>query len=157
MFRALTLGQSKRRYIYIYIYIVSTFSWYNPLFYSLRRRRSTLVLTGTSIPLFLSWTSKVVTSHSFSKPSPGNAGDGLDHHRGRAFSTKDRDNDRSSSHCSQQFHGAWWYGSCHNSNLNGKYLHGKHSSYADGINWSQWKGYYYSAARAEMKIRPVDF
>ena len=29
----------------------STFSWYNSLFYSLRRRRSTLVLTGTSIPL----------------------------------------------------------------------------------------------------------
>ena len=31
----------------------STFSWYNSLFYSLRRCRSTLVLTGTSIPLYL--------------------------------------------------------------------------------------------------------
>ena len=30
----------------------STFSWYNSLFYSLRRHRSTLVLTGTSILLF---------------------------------------------------------------------------------------------------------
>ena len=29
----------------------STFRWYNSLFYSLRQRRSTLVLTGTSIPL----------------------------------------------------------------------------------------------------------
>ena len=29
----------------------STFSWYNPLFYSLHWCRSTLVLTGTSIPL----------------------------------------------------------------------------------------------------------
>ena len=31
----------------------STFSWYNSLFYSLRRYTATLVLTGTSIPLCL--------------------------------------------------------------------------------------------------------
>jgi len=86
----------------------------------------------------------------------GTAGDSLSSHRGMAFSTKDRDNDASSgSSCSTSYKGAWWYGSCHRSNLNGRYLKGKHSSYADGVNWYSWKGYYYSVKRAEMKIKPV--
>ncbi|RMX44616.1 hypothetical protein pdam_00002801, partial [Pocillopora damicornis] len=87
----------------------------------------------------------------------GTAGDSLSSHRGRPFSTKDQDNDDSSSSCAVIFKGAWWYQSCHDSNLNGLYHHGKHSSYADGVNWNHWKGYYYSAKRAEMKIRPVSF
>ena len=44
--RALALRQSFFSKI-----ILSTFSWYNPLFYSVCRRRSTLVLAGTNIPL----------------------------------------------------------------------------------------------------------
>ena len=43
------------------------------------------------------------------------------------------------------------------SNLNGLYRRGRHSSYADGVNWSRWKGFYYSLKRTEMKVRPVDF
>ncbi|XP_067038021.1 microfibril-associated glycoprotein 4-like [Acropora muricata] len=88
----------------------------------------------------------------------GTAGDSLSYHRGSPFSTKDSDNDSSSSeHCAVRVRGAWWYKSCHYSNLNGIYHRGKHSSYADGVNWYHWKGYYYSAKKAEMKIRPAGF
>ena len=87
----------------------------------------------------------------------GTAGDSLSGHRGAPFSTKDNDNDSWSSSCAVTYKGAWWYKSCHSSNLNGIYRHGKHSSYADGVNWYHWKGYYYSAKKAEMKIRPAGF
>ena len=61
------------------------------------------------------------------------------------------------SNCAVTYKGAWWYTSCHASNLNGLYHHGKHKSGADGVNWYAWKGHHYSAKTAEMKIRPVDF
>ncbi|PFX33302.1 Fibrinogen C domain-containing protein 1 [Stylophora pistillata] len=76
----------------------------------------------------------------------------------RPFTTKDQDNDHDRNrNCAIVFKGAWWYNACHASNLNGLYLRGKHSSYADGVNWKSWKGYHYSLKRTEMKIRPVDF
>lgn len=87
----------------------------------------------------------------------GTAGDSLSWHRGSPFTTKDQDNDTWSSNCAVNYKGAWWYTSCHASNLNGVYRHGKHSSYADGVSWYSWKGHHYSAKRAEMKIRPVKF
>ena len=87
----------------------------------------------------------------------GTAGDSLSYARGAPFSTKDQDNDVWSKNCAVQFKGAWWYTACHNSNLNGLYHHGKHSSSSDGVNWGAWKGHNYSAKRAEMKIRPVNF
>ena len=74
------------------------------------------------------------------------------------FTTKDQDNDnRGNRNCAIRFKGAWWYANCHNSNLNGLYHRGNHSSHADGVNWQHWKGYHYSLKRTEMKIRPVDF
>ncbi|CAH3044830.1 unnamed protein product, partial [Porites lobata] len=86
----------------------------------------------------------------------GTAGDSLSVHRGMAFSTKDRDNDLSSSSCAIRSKGAWWYQSCLGSNLNGLYHHGKHSTSWEGVNWNKWKGGTYSAKRAEMKIKPVN-
>ena len=84
----------------------------------------------------------------------GNAGDALNlHHNGRPFSTKDADNDASGSHCAKSFGGGWWYGGCHNANLNGLYLGGAHKSYANGINWGPWKGHHYSLKFVEMKFR----
>ena len=83
----------------------------------------------------------------------GNAGDNLGYHSGRAFSTKDQDNDSAGSNCAVLYKGGWWYGSCHSSNLNGLYLNGPHSSYANGVNWKSWKGYHYSLKYASMMIR----
>ena len=88
----------------------------------------------------------------------GNSGDSLSWHRGMPFTTKDQDNDnKTDNNCASKYQGAWWYKNCHNSNLNGLYYRGNHSSYADGVNWKDWKGHYYSLKKTEMKIRPVDF
>ncbi|XP_053414755.1 ficolin-1-like isoform X2 [Nycticebus coucang] len=83
----------------------------------------------------------------------GNAGDSLTYHNNYPFSTKDQDNDNVSQNCAVQYHGAWWYASCHLSNLNGLYLGGDHESFANGINWKTGKGYNYSYKVSEMKFR----
>jgi len=86
----------------------------------------------------------------------GTAGDSLGYHRGMAFSTKDRDNDKwSSGNCAARDKGAWWHGACHWSNLNALYLNGKISGQA--MSWYHWKNAYYSVKRSEMKIRPQNF
>ncbi|UJR14481.1 hypothetical protein I4U23_001478 [Adineta vaga] len=88
----------------------------------------------------------------------GDAGDSLLIHSGKRFSTKDEDNDLHTSSCAQVYNGAWWYGSCHSSNLNGGYLRGHHPTiYAAGVNWRTFKGPHYSLKTTEMKIRPIWF
>ena len=87
----------------------------------------------------------------------GTAGHSLAWHHNMSFSTKDQDSDQDrGKSCAISYKGAWWYSACHQSNLNGLYLNGKHSSTANGVNWGGWKGHYYSAKRAEMKIKPVE-
>lgn len=89
----------------------------------------------------------------------GDAGDSMikDHDNSK-FSTKDRENDiQPAQFCAQLYKGGWWYGGCHQANLNGMYLKGKHSSFADGINWNTWKGYHESLEWTEIKIRPKNF
>ena len=75
------------------------------------------------------------------------------YHNDQAFSTHDRDNDRKSSNCAVERHGAWWYDNCGWSNLNGKYYHVAQSS-SDGVAWYYWKDSWHSMKRASMKIRP---
>ncbi|XP_041372876.1 ryncolin-1-like [Gigantopelta aegis] len=87
----------------------------------------------------------------------GNAGDSFSVHSGYRFSAKDFDLDHSGGNCAEKFKGAWWYTSCHLSNLNGLYLNGSHSSRAVGVNWKTWRGHYYSLKRTVMKIRPMEF
>ena len=85
----------------------------------------------------------------------GTAGDSFLIHNGMQFSTKDRDHDTHNGQCAVLYHGAWWYGKCHASNLNGKYLNGPHKSYANGVNWRHFKGYHYSLKKTEMKVKPI--
>ena len=79
----------------------------------------------------------------------GTAGDSLSYHNNAPFSTYDRDNDEFSGNCAETYDGAWWY-NCHHSNLNGLYLNGHHTSFANGVNW---KGFYYSLGLVGMAVR----
>ena len=81
------------------------------------------------------------------------AGDSLNYHNGQPFTTKDRDNDKVSHNCANQWHGAWWYKTCHYSNLNGRY---RSVGLGDpsGLDWRLWKNAHYSMKRTSMKLCP---
>ena len=81
----------------------------------------------------------------------------LQYGTGNQFSTYDQDHDVAiNSNCAEIYTGAWWYGACHSANLNGQYMYGQdNQSYAQGVVWSSWRGYYYSLKTTEMKLRPV--
>ncbi|XP_060600056.1 fibrinogen-like protein 1 [Ruditapes philippinarum] len=84
----------------------------------------------------------------------GTAGDSLRRHNGAMFSTYDRDHDTSRTmNCAKSNHGAWWYNSCHYSNLNGQYYNQPGKMHYTGINWWDWKKKYYSLKKVEMKFR----
>uniref|UniRef100_A0A8C7MNU2 Tenascin N n=1 Tax=Oncorhynchus kisutch TaxID=8019 RepID=A0A8C7MNU2_ONCKI len=82
----------------------------------------------------------------------GTAGDAMNYHQGRPFSTVDNDNDIALGNCALTHRGAWWYKNCHLANLNGKFGDNRHSM---GVNWEPWKGHLMSLDFTEMKIRPV--
>ena len=85
----------------------------------------------------------------------GSAGDSFSDANGMPFNTKDRDHtDNWDPDFPSIFHGAWWYGDYHNSNLNGQYhnyLHGR------GVLWKTFNGMYHSLKKTEMKVRPVTY
>ncbi|XP_060056027.1 tenascin isoform X7 [Erinaceus europaeus] len=84
----------------------------------------------------------------------GTAGDSMEYHNGRSFSTFDKDTDSAITNCALSYKGAFWYKNCHRVNLMGKYGDTSHSQ---GVNWFHWKGHEYSIQFAEMKLRPSSF
>ncbi|XP_030568135.1 microfibril-associated glycoprotein 4-like [Drosophila novamexicana] len=81
------------------------------------------------------------------------AGDQLEYHKDKKFSTFDRDNDNwESVHCASRDNrgGGWWYGACTYSNLNGKYYDHQVFNY-DAI---YWKGLT-NLKTVKMLIRPI--
>ncbi|WAR17885.1 FBCDA-like protein [Mya arenaria] len=106
----------------------------------------------------------------------GTAGDNLSSHNGQPFSTYDNDNDNTDNNCAVLYVGkqekivcadipgwklmcpifrnisAWWYKTCHQSNLNGDY---GNDDFGKGLNWLNFTTYYKSLISSEMKIRKV--
>ena len=87
----------------------------------------------------------------------GVAGDSLTRHNGMQFSTYDRDNDvHSSANCAVHYQGAWWFDSCHLSNLNGLYLDGR--SNGDGVTWYNFNATapsWLTLRYSDMKLRTI--
>jgi len=81
-------------------------------------------------------------------------GDSLTYHLGQKFSTRDQDNDVwTGGSCAVDRSGAWWYNTCHYSNLNGRYYQ-RHTDNVRGVNWYYFSGGYDSLRFSEMKMRP---
>ncbi|GFO02767.1 tenascin-r [Plakobranchus ocellatus] len=84
-------------------------------------------------------------------PYNGTAGDSLGDHNGRPFSTFDRDNDGHTTNCAERYIGAWWYNSCHSSNLNGLWR----ESASKGPRWLTFS-LNDAVTFSEMKIRMLN-
>lgn len=84
----------------------------------------------------------------------GTAGDSLAYHNTMKFSTKDRNNDASSSnYCTRTYTGGWWFKNCHYAYPNGLYL-GKSGNVWGGVLW-----YGFTKKKSlkfiDMKLKPV--
>ena len=78
----------------------------------------------------------------------GNATDSMTHAHQAGFSTADRDNDGSRSHCAMYKGGGWWYSQCDVTNLNGDYKVGIVWYYTVWRDWLHMK-------ETVMMVRPV--
>jgi len=91
----------------------------------------------------------------------GNAGDSLQEAdigiaNGMQFSTRDSDHDQTWENCAEYWESAWWFNSCYDANLNGRYYQGAQSWDTWGVAWESWKGYR-SLKNVQMKIRDASF
>lgn len=91
--------------------------------------------------------------------SSSTAGNALLDHDGQKFSTPDDDNDNSiTENCALNLCAGWWYTSCLDSHLTGKYYSTgilPDIDVPDGIIWEQWRGADEPLQTAVMAVRPV--
>jgi len=87
----------------------------------------------------------ILTVSSYS----GTAGDSLQYHNGRMFSSPDQES--YSRHCASEFTGSWWHKECHLSNLN-SFTYGKQAS-SKGLCWYHFHGSYTPLKSSTMKLR----
>lgn len=83
----------------------------------------------------------------------GTAGDSLAYHKGMSFSTKDRDHDLSIHNCATKSKGAWWYKTCHFSNLNGPYVNEQRDW--DSNSWYHLNNLYDGLKMTRMMIKEI--
>ena len=84
----------------------------------------------------------------------GNARDSLSYHNGRKFSTIDKDQDNYyGRHCAKALQGAWWYRSCHYSNLNGLFPGTASHPHRQYMSWYYLHSKYGGIIFSEMKIQ----
>ena len=85
---------------------------------------------------------------------PSLPGDSLSYHNGKSFSTYDADHDsKSGGNCAVVVHGAWWYGSCYRSNLNGHYATSPTTAHKYGIDWASGLGVGHPYRRVRIMLR----
>ena len=86
----------------------------------------------------------------------GRTGDSLSYHSASSFTTMDSDNDDKNDNCAVNSVGAWWYKSCHDSNLNGQYM-GRGKKDSKEIVWYHWKNSLQTLKTSQMMLRPKSY
>ena len=120
------------------------------------RRRYTMEVSVQGWSTFMvgsAGTNYILSVSGFSTVEGSGYGDALAYHSGYGFSTYDRDNDVCGANCAVSYHGAWWYGCCHNSNWNGRYNNGPASTYADTDCDYYYGGHYEGLNYIKMMMR----
>ena len=98
-------------------------------------------------------------SLNFKHTKTKNLGDSMsygENMNGMKFSTRDRDNDLSSTYnCASRYNG-WWLNGCTHASINGPYRENDDFPNWEGIIWDTWMGSAKSVREVVMKIRPRD-
>ncbi|XP_037644180.1 angiopoietin-related protein 3-like [Sebastes umbrosus] len=89
----------------------------------------------------------------------GDLPDPMSNQTGMMFSTKDRDNDNhQDSNCAHSYTGGWWFNTCGDTNLNGRYFHMRPKGRSErrrGIQWRPGQKAAYSLKLTQISVHPV--